>query len=322
MIEWAHPLWWLALVPVFLVLFRARHPRMAFSSLGLLRPRATIRSAVASLPVLLLFVGIGLLITALARPQDKDLRREVEHEGLDIMLVVDTSGSMEARDFHRSGRRLTRLDAAKNVIQEFIAARPDDRIGMVVFGEEAFTQVPLTSDHSGMETLLQIVDIGIAGARGTAVGDAMSIGGQRLDELEAPSKIMIVLTDGQSNLGMDPLQAAEALAALDIKVYTIGIGTGETSRQGLFGLMGSRGDELDEGVLRGIAETTGGAYFKASDAHSLSKVYQQIDEMEPTTAEVRQYHHTDERYHPWLIAALVILALQQLLAQTWLRRLP
>jgi len=295
---------------------------MAFSSLGLVRSRPTLRSALAGLPGVLLFVAFALLLTALARPQDKDLRREVEREGLDIMLVVDTSGSMEARDFHLGGRRLTRLNAAKGVIAEFIAARPDDRIGMVVFGEEAFTQVPLTSDHSGMETLLRLVDIGIAGSRGTAVGDAMSIAGRRLDELDAPSKIMILLTDGQSNLGLDPIQAAEALAALDIKVYTIGIGGKKTERMGPFGLMGGMSDGLDEHSLRSVSEITGAAYFTASDAHSLSKVYDQIDALEPSTAQVREYHHTLERYHPWLIAALVLLVLQQILSQTWLRRLP
>jgi Ca-activated chloride channel family protein len=295
---------------------------MAFSSLGLLKFRTTLREVLAILPGFLLLVAFALLLTALARPQDKELRREVEREGLDIMLVVDTSGSMEARDFHRRGRRLTRLAAAKEVIGEFIAARPDDRIGMVVFGEEAFTQVPLTSDHSGMESLLRLVDIGIAGGRGTAVGDAMSIAGRRLDELDAPSKIMILLTDGQSNLGMDPLRAAEALAALDVKVYTIGIGDTQTDAMGPFGLMGSMSEGLDEQNLRAIAETTGGAYFTASDSHSLSKVYDQIDELEPTTAQVREYHHTEERFHPWLLAALAVLALQQLLAQTWLRRLP
>ena len=322
MSEWLHPAWWLALLPVIWVLIRQRHPRMAFSSIELLRPQATLRSILARAPSLLFLGGIVLLLTALARPQELDLRQDIDQDGLDIMLVVDTSGSMEARDFIRRGRRIDRLSAAKGVIQDFISARSSDRIGMVVFGEEAFTQVPLTSDHSGIETLLDLVEIGIAGPRGTAVGDAMSIAGQRLDALDAPSKVMILLTDGQNNVGVDPIQAAEALASLDVKVYTIGIGSLRSDPRSRMSFMGGMVEELDESTLQAIAETTGGEYYRAHDLRSLSAIYDRIDQLEPTTAQIRQYHHSEERYHGWLIAALILLGLQQLLAQTWLRRLP
>ena len=322
MTEWAQPWWWIGLIPVICLVLFQRHPRMAFSSFALIRTRSTFRMVLAGLPKLLFIVGLGLLLTALARPQESEVLRQTDRDGLDIMLVVDTSGSMQARDFAQGGSRLTRLNAAKEVIREFIAARPDDRIGMVVFGEEAFNQVPLTSDHLGMDHLLRLVDIGVAGAEGTAVGDAMSIAGQRLDQLDAPSKVMILLTDGRSNMGLDPIRVAEALSVLNIKVYTIGVGAKQSSSPSLLGLMGRNVEELDEATLISIANATGGAYFRAHDMDSLSGVYAQIDELEPSTAEVREFHHTNERYHPWLIAALILLLLQQLLAQTWLRRLP
>ena len=173
-------------------------------------------------------------------------------------------------------------------------------------------------------TAVRIRSIEIAGERATNIAAALGVGGSRLDELEAPSKILILLTDGRHNVtqGLQPIQAAEALAALGIKVYTIGIGADESQRQTIFGLMGPMAADLDEPTLRAVAETTGGAYFRASDTRSLTLIYDQIDQLEPTTAEVLEYTHHDERYHPWLLIGLALLVLQQLLAQTWLRRLP
>jgi Ca-activated chloride channel family protein len=190
---------------------------------------------------------------------------------------------------------------------------------MVVFGDVAFTQVPLTTDHRAMRAFLDQVDIGMAG-QSTAIGDAIAIAAQRMKSLEAPERVVILLTDGDSRIGMDPREAAKAAAALDIKVYTIGMGS--DGGGGMLGGMFGRASSLDESTLRDIARLTDARYFRADDTQSLSEVYATIDELEKTTAEVQEFVHRDERYHGVLGIGLMVLLLQQFLAQTWLRRLP
>lgn len=310
------------LLPVALVLpWLARRPRLAWSALSLSVARPTLRTAVAGLPTLLQSLGLALLVVALSRPQHVDRQRVVEREGIDILLVLDTSGSMEATDYSIGGRPASRLAAAKEVIADFVEGRPDDRIGLVVFGETAFTQVPLTTDHRAMGHFLRLVDLGMAGQRATAIGDAIAVASKRMKELDAPSKVVILLTDGQSNAGqIGPLDAAQAAHALGIKVYTIGMGAAG-GRRGLFGLMGGRSD-LDEDTLKEIARVTDAQYFRADDTKTLAQVYETIDSLETSTAEVEEFVHRDERYHGVLAVGLALILLQQLLAQTWLRRLP
>ena len=216
--------------------------------------------------------------------------------------------------------RTSRLEVAKDVMARFVEGRPNDRIGLVVFGEQAFTQVPLTMDHDAMTRFLGQVEIGMAGERSTAVGDGLAVASRRLKELSAPSRVVILLTDGRNNAGqISPMQAAQAAEALGIRVYTIGVG-GEGGR-GPFGLFGGGGD-LDERSLQAIAKTTGGQYFRAASTDALEKVYETIDTLEKSTAEVKEFVHREERFRPLAIWGLVALALNLLLGETALRRLP
>ena len=320
MLEWASPLWFLALPLALAAPWLGRSPRLAWPSLAALQARPSWRTLLAPLPKVLLTVALVLFTLALARPQRVDREQHVESEGIDILLVLDTSGSMEQADYSVSGRRTSRLEVAKDVMARFVEGRPNDRIGLVVFGEQAFTQVPLTMDHDAMTRFLGQVEIGMAGERSTAVGDGLAVASRRLKELSAPSRVVILLTDGPNNAGqISPMQAAQAAEALGIRVYTIGVG-GEGGR-GPFGLFGGGGD-LDERSLQAIAKTTGGQYFRAASTGALEKVYETIDTLEKSTAEVKEFVHREERFQPLAIWGLVALALNLLLGETALRRLP
>ncbi len=293
--------------------------RLAVASLDAVTSRWTLRLLLAWVPRVLQVVGLVLCVIALARPRETQRDVVVESEGLDILLAVDTSGSMQATDFQVGGRPMDRLSVAKGVMAEFVESRPHDRIGVVVFGEEAFTQVPLTLDHTTLNDSLANVQIGIAGAQGTAIGSAIAIGAKRLKDLEAPDRVMIVLTDGRNNAGrVTPMQAAQAAAALDITVYTIGVGATRGGLRGVFGMS----DGLDEEGLTRIAEATGGRYFRATDTASLQKIYDTIDELEPSPAEVSELVQHVERYRMALLPGVLLLGLSLLLSSTWLRRGP
>ena len=323
MIEWAHPLWLLALPLALLAPWLTRNPRMAVASLGAIRTGMSLRRLLAWLPGLLGALGLAMLIVALARPQQVDRKTIVEHEGIDILLVLDTSGSMEAEDYRLGGRDASRLEVAKETIARFVDGRPDDRLGLVVFGEEAFTQVPLTTDHDALVRFLRMVRIGMAGQRATAVGDALAVASKRLTDLDAPSRVVILLTDGRSNAGqVEPRQAAEAARALGVKVYTVGVGSTNGGGGGLFGLLGGRSSELDEATLKEIARITEARYFRAGDTKSLEEVYETINALETSTAEVEELIQTEERFRPWAITGLLLISLQFLLGGTVLRRLP
>ncbi len=322
MLELADPLWLLAAPLGLAAPLLARRPRLPWPAFALSSGRATLRQRLAPLPDLLTGLGLAALAVALARPQDVDRERIVEREGIDILLVLDTSGSMEAEDYTVGGRPSSRLAAARHVLARFVEGRPDDRIGLVVFGEEAFTHVPLTTDHRAMGAFIEQVELGMAGPRATAVGDAIAVAVQRLKGLDAPSRVVILLTDGQSNAGqLEPLDAARAAAALGVKVYTIGVGG--VGGRGLLGLLGGGGGgDLDEPTLKAIADRTGAAYFRAADTDTLERVYETIDALERSTAEVTELVHTEERFRPWLVGGIGMLLVGQLLGQTALRRLP
>ncbi len=323
MFELGAPLWLLALPLALIAPWLGRGGRLRWPALPASGVAHTPRTVLAWLPRFFGALGMAALVVALARPQLVDRQRVVESEGIDILLVLDVSGSMEAADYRLGGRSASRLDAAKEVIASFVEGRPDDRIGLVVFGEEAFTQVPLTLDHDGLVGFLGQVQIGVAGERSTAIGDAIAVAGSRLADLEAESRVVILLTDGRNNAGqVEPLQAAEAAASLGIKVYTVGMGSSGGGGGVFGGLFRSGRGDLDERTLKAIAKLTDAQYFRAQDTTSLADVYDTIDALETTTAEVQEFVHTEERYHAWVGAGLVLLFLQLLLGETWLRRLP
>ncbi len=323
MIDWAFPWAFLLLPFVFALPFQP----MVTGSLKLSIPGPntvdagwTARRALAWLPRALQVLGLTLIVLALAGPRRSNDRTVIRSDGLDIMLAVDTSGSMRAEDFSIQGRNVDRLTVAKGVIAEFVDKRPFDRIGVVVFGEEAFTHVPLTLDHDTLRRVLDAVQIGVAGENRTAIGQAIAVASKRLKELTAPSKVLILLTDGQSNAGrFSPIEAAELARDVGVKIYTIGVGS--TGGTGFFAAMRG-GDGVDEKTLTAVAESTGGKYFRATNTASLRKIYETIDELEPSPAEVEQIVQHTELFR-WLLApGLLLVALQVLLSATWLRRSP
>jgi Ca-activated chloride channel family protein len=324
MLEFQHPLFFLLLLPLaflgFLQFLGRAHRAIAWSSLAGVQRRWTPRLILAPLPKLLQLLGLGALIVAMARPQLIHTEQVLSSEGIDIILALDVSGSMEAPDFRLGRRDVDRLHIAKKVVGDFVEGRPYDRIGLVVFGEEAFTQVPLTLDHDALQSFLGHVEIGMAGANQTAIGQALAVSARQLGRLEAPSKVLILLTDGRNNAGaLSPMQAAEAAMTLGVTIYTVGVGATQPRRRGLFRV---RTEEIDEATLTQIAEATGGQYFRATDSRGLASIYKTIDELEKSTAEIRVYVHRKELFRKALFPGVLLLTLQLLLAQTVLRRLP
>ena len=324
MLELANPWWLLGLPLAALVPFLRRGRPVKLASLSAITHSRSLRYWMGYLPPVLAAIGLMALTVALSRPQLVDRERILEREGIDIQIVLDTSGSMEAEDFIIGGRAANRLVVSKAVIAQFIEGRPDDRIGLVIFGEEAFTQVPLTLDHAAVISMLSQVEIGMAGSRATAIGDAIAVAGRPLKDLAAESRVMILLTDGHSNAGrVDPLVAAKAADSLGVRIYTIGVGSKDGGGSGgLLGLFRRRRSDLDEPMLRNIAAQTDARYFRAADTAALAEVYATIDALEKTTAETKIYVHREERFAPWAVFGLVLLLLCTVLAETTLRRLP
>lgn len=271
-------------------------------------------------------LAVCLFILALARPQSGMKSTEVSTEGVDIMLCLDTSGSMQALDFKEGDKRVTRLAIVKKVVADFIKGRANDRIGMVVFAQEAFTQCPLTLDYGVLLNLLDNVDFGMAGDS-TAIGSALAVCVKRLKDLQSKSKVIILLTDGRNNTGtINPATAADIASSYKIKVYTIGVGTeGEAPFlvDSFFGkqYMYQKVD-LDEETLKDIAQKTGGKYFRATNTEALQNIYKQIDAMEKTEAKIKEYMEYNELFAFFLIPGLCLLLLEVLLANTRLRKIP
>jgi len=268
-----------------------------------------------------------LVVVALARPQMGKAESRVFSEGVDIMLAVDVSGSMLAEDFTVNGQRANRLDAVKSVVREFVAARPQDRIGLVLFAARPYTQAPLTLDHGWLLQNLERAKVGML-EDGTAVGSALATAVNRLEPSTSKSRIIVLLTDGQSNAGkVMPAQAAEAAKTLGFRVYTIGAGTRGTAPFPQVDPFGRKvyvniPVDVDEDTLQRIAETTGGHYFRATDTDSMRRIYDDIDKLETTSEEGLQYLDYDELYVWMVIGALLLLIGEAILAQTWLRVLP
>jgi len=264
--------------------------------------------------------GITLLIIALARPQSTDEFQDVSTEGIDIVLTLDISGSMLARDF-----RPDRLEASKDVATEFISGRPYDRIGLVVFSGESFTQCPLTTDHAVLINLLREIQSGMI-EDGTAIGMGLANAVNRIKDSEARSKVIILLTDGVNNRGeIAPATAAGIAKTFGVRVYTIGVGTQGMAPypvQTPFGIQyQDMPVEIDEAILREIAQTTGGRYFRATDNDKLVEVYNEIDKLEKSKIDVRQFSRKEEKFLTPAIVAFCLLMIEMLLRLTVLRML-
>lgn len=294
-----------------------------YSHLGLVRAAANAKAARSRHVVFALRVmALGALVVAFARPQSGVTGEEVLTEGVDIMLVIDLSTSMLAEDLTPN-----RVEAAKRVAGEFVQGRKNDRIGLVVFAGQAFTQSPLTLDYGIVRTLLDEIEVGII-EDGTAIGLGMATAVKRLRDSEAESKVMILLTDGRNNTGeIDPVTAAQMAQAFDIRIYTIGVGTqGEAPYPQNDPFFGRRyvniRVDIDEETLQETAALTGGRYFRATDNESLASIYREIDELETTEIEVEHYTRYGELFHYPLMLGLLLVVVEVGLANTKLRKIP
>lgn len=263
----------------------------------------------------------GFLVIALARPQSTTSRQDVSIEGIDIILAMDISGSMKAEDF-----KPNRLEAAKEVAKDFIKSRTNDRLGLVVFSGESFTQCPLTTDHGVLLTLVDEIKSGMI-VDGTAIGDGLGTSVNRLKDSEAVSKIIILLTDGENNSGfIDPLSAAEIARLHNLRVYTIGVGTIGTAPfpvETPFGIQYLQMEvRIDEPLMQQIADLTGGQYFRATDKRKLEDIYMEIDQLEKSKIDVTEFRKRTEEFKPFALAALLLLVLDFLISATLLRRFP
>jgi Ca-activated chloride channel homolog len=274
------------------------------------------------LPFALRIACLTMVIIALARPLDTQTNIRHSTVGLDIMLVVDTSHSMEGRDFELEGRNATRIEVAKAVMAKFIQDRPDDRIGIVIFGSQAFTQAPLTLDHNVLVRFLAQIRTKMVGPA-TAIGDAVATSVKRLKDLKGKSKIAILLTDGENSAGrIEPLPAASAAAALGVKVYTVGIGNDGPIPVLERGRMVRRVFPINETVLKEIAAKTGARYFRAKNTEALEGVYETIDKLEKTEVKVRSFTKSDEKFASFVWPALAFLIFEILLGISRFRRVP
>ena len=328
MTNFSDPYLFLLIIPVGLLIFwrfrywkrEARLPYPTFIPLAKLG--ITKSSRLGIIPWVLRISAILLLIIILARPQSSSKVEEVHTEGIDIMLALDISSSMLAEDFQPQNR----IGAAKEVAKEFISGRVSDRIGLIVFSGESYTSCPLTMDYSILDKFIDDIQVGVI-EDGTAIGNALANGLNRLRESKAKSKIIILLTDGENNRGeIDPLTAAQAATPFGIKIYTIGVGKEGTAPYPFKTPFGIRYQQIpvkiDEELLKKVADITGGKYFRAKDEAKLKQIYSIIDKMEKSKIEVKEYRKYSELYLPYALAVLGLFLLEIALSGTRLRRIP
>jgi Ca-activated chloride channel homolog len=325
--EW---FWLLALLPI-VMLWRGRRGPIAaveYSDVSLAREVAhRSRSRIGRLVWLLPIFAGALMIVGLARPQRAHSRTEVSANGIDIVLGLDVSGSMQALDFLIDHQRVNRIEVVKSVVSKFIDERPDDRIGLIAFAGAPYLVSPITLDHDWLQQNLERVAVG-AGDDGTAIGSAIAASVNRLRLTPAKSKVVILLTDGVNNTGkISPLAAAEAAKAMGVKIYTVGVGVRGFAP---FPVRDAAGNaqlirvkvDVDEKTLQAVAQETGGKFYRATDTDSLQKIYEEINRFEKTAQTVQKFERTEELY-PWvLIPSLALLGVSLILQQTRLRRLP
>ena len=325
--EW---FWLLALLPIVMLWRGRRGPIAAIEYSDVSLARAVARSSRSRIGLLVWLMPIlagALMIVGLARPQRAHSRTEISANGIDIVLGLDVSGSMQALDFQINHQRVSRIEIVKSVVSKFIDERPDDRIGLIAFAGAPYLVSPITLDHDWLQQNLERVAVGGVDD-GTAIGSAIAAGVNRLRLTPAKSKVIILLTDGVNNTGkISPLAAAEAAKAMGVKIYTIGVGgRGDApfpvrDQAGNARLITIKVD-VDEKTLQAVAEETGGKFYRATDTDSLQKIYEQINRFEKTAQTVHKFEHTEELY-PWaLTSSLAMLGLGLTLQQTRLRRLP
>lgn len=330
MIRFHDPEWFWLLTVLPLVIWHYARTRgggaLSFSSLKNIKRIRHSGSYYARHILLFLRIGgIVLLVCALARPQKGKEDTKITTEGINIVMTVDTSGSMIAEDLLPGKNR---LDVAKVVMQEFIKKRSHDRIGLVVYGEDAYTQCPLTLDYGVLLDFLKHTEIGMAGKNSTSIGDALATSVMRLDDVESKSKVVILLTDGRNNSGIvSPEDAAEMARTLGVKVYTIGAGTignAPVPTRDFFGkkIYVQQRVDIDEKLLKHIANITSGKYFRATNEKSLESIYDDINRMEKTKTEVFHYMEYRELFTYYCLSGAALLLLETLLAHTRFRKLP
>ena len=324
-----HPelLWLLLLLPALLIIYivwrRRQHASLRVPSLLFLRDmRGGLRVYLRHTLFVLRLIALGLIIVALARPQSSSSWSEDRVEGIDIMLTMDISTSMLAMDFQPN-----RVEAAKEVAMRFIANRPNDNIGLVVFAGESFTACPLTQDHATLINRLREMTPGMIEDQ-TAIGSGLATAISRLKDSKTKSKVIILLTDGANNTGnISPKMAADLAKTFGISIYTIGVGSGAGEapypiQTALGVVVRNMPVDLDEPTMRQIADVSGGAYFRATDNESLSAIYQKIDQLEKTKLSTRNYHTTYEEFFVFVLVAALLLLLEFILRSTVLRTNP
>jgi len=304
-------------------------PAFLYSSVQLVRGITGItRSRAGSILLKLRWLALALFLIALARPQLGEGETKITASGIDIVLAIDLSGSMSSEDFQLRGRRVNRLMIAKDVLQQFVAKRANDRIGLVAFATDAYIAAPLTLDHDFLLQNLDRLEIAAPGKDQTAIGSALAAALNRLRELRSKSKIVILMTDGQNNAGkVPPLTAAEAAETLKVKVYTIGVGTRGLAPFPYIDAFGRKDYkpmqvDIDEDTLTQIARRTGGKYYRADKTETLRSVYDEIDQLEKTEVEVKKYQRYRELFPLVALPGLVLLLLEVILNHTVWRKLP
>jgi len=331
MVQFSDPnyLFLLLLLPLFVLWYikgsKRSTAKLKYSDIGIIKKiRPSLKQKLQhSLFGLRMLVFI-LLIFALARPQSSSKEEEISTEGVDIVIALDVSSSMLAEDFRPNNR----LQAAKLVARDFIQGRKNDRLGMVVFAGESFTQCPLTLDYGVLITLLDEIQVADKDWDGTAIGMGIVNAVNRLRDSKAKSKVIILLTDGVNNKGqVDPITAARIAQAYGIKIYTIGVGKHGTAMypvdNPIFGKQYVPMQvEIDEDVLTEIARITNGRYFRATNEEKLKEIYHEIGQMEQTKIEVKEYTRYQELFLYYLAPGLLILLVQLILSQTYFKRLP
>ena len=332
MIRFLQPEWFWAFTALpLIILWRGRRGPVAaleYSDVSLARDIARrTRSRIGGVVWLLPILAAALMIVGLARPQRTHSRTEVTTNGIDIVLGLDVSGSMEALDFTVDNYRVNRIAVVKSVVAKFIDERPNDRIGLIAFAASPYIVSPLTLDHDWLLQNLERINVGI-GDDGTAVGSAIAAAVNHLRTTSAKSKVVILLTDGVNNSGkISPLAAAEAARALGVKVYTIGVGVRGKAPIPMRDEAGkvhvvTMNVDVDEKTLQAVASETGGQFYRATDTHSLQNIYEQINRYETSAQSVQKFEHVEELYRWPLFPSLGLLGLGVILQQTRFRRLP
>jgi Ca-activated chloride channel family protein len=332
MIRFLQPDWFWALTVLPLVLlWRGRRGPVAaveYSDVSLARDVARrTRSRIGGIAWLLPVIAAGLMIVGLARPQRTQSETTVTANGIDIVLALDVSGSMQALDFKVDNTRVNRIAVVKSVVARFIDERSNDRIGLIAFAGAPYVVSPLTLDHDWLQQNLERVNVGL-GEDGTAIGSAIAAAVNHLRATTTKSKVVILLTDGVNNTGkIPPLAAAEAARALGVKVYTIGVGVRGKApipfrdKEGRIHVVMAEVD-VDEATLQAVANETGGQFYRATDTDSLQKIYEQINRYETSAQSVEKFEHVEELYRWALFPTLGLLGLWVLLQHTIYRRLP